>query len=488
MAAARAVKVQYSCNVRDAPFVPATARSTPSGGSSPAPARASSSSRRLPERSASGGRPSPGARGRQRGASRFTLGLFLVSGALLCTGVYGLGQRRAQREAEVRSLSGFGYYEGLQLFARDRVDAFPQARQALLLGVGATAVHEDPTPLGTLAELSARWSEALRAQAREATTEALRQRLQDEADAQARASLDYAAELVAQRPAAPESQRALAAALCAQQGPLRAAEIEKRLRQAPVGIETTYLWSLLRARQGRSEEALGLLHAALPGGEAPVRALLLAATLEVKAGRPEAARRFLLQAQAQSPEHAGARAALAALRAEASPEVAVSIAAGGLHLHPTRAGVVRAPLRFDSQMELAQRYLGHGRAGDAERLLKQLQQDEGHDGDPDIHTGLGQAALMQERHSDAQEHFRAALSRRADYPPALLGLAEAARARGDLLTARDLYQRYLDKSPYGQSAVRAREQVHRLASLKPQDPPPAHREDDPPPVLPAPSE
>jgi predicted Zn finger-like uncharacterized protein len=79
-------------------------------------------------------------------------------------------------------------------------------------------------------------------------------------------------------------------------------------------------------------------------------------------------------------------------------------------------------------------------------------------------TGLGFVALDRGQLPVAYDYFKRALTAKTSYPPALFGIAEVHRARGEKSLALHTYQRYLDMSPDGADAPAARRQVQNLQS------------------------
>src|SRR5262249_30709022 len=71
-------------------------------------------------------------------------------------------------------------------------------------------------------------------------------------------------------------------------------------------------------------------------------------------------------------------------------------------------------------------------------------------------TGIGYCYLDRKQYSQALSNFRAALGISSRYSEALIGMAEAYRYQGLSKEAVAYYRRYLEQSPNGPKAARAR--------------------------------
>jgi tetratricopeptide (TPR) repeat protein len=80
--------------------------------------------------------------------------------------------------------------------------------------------------------------------------------------------------------------------------------------------------------------------------------------------------------------------------------------------------------------------------------------------------GLGFVALDHGQIPVAYEYFKRALAAKASYPPALFGLAEIHRARGEKTLALQSYKHYLQIMPNGSEARAARRQVEALQASR----------------------
>jgi predicted Zn finger-like uncharacterized protein len=79
-------------------------------------------------------------------------------------------------------------------------------------------------------------------------------------------------------------------------------------------------------------------------------------------------------------------------------------------------------------------------------------------------TGSAYVLLDRQRHFKAIETFRRAIAIEPNYGPALFGIAESYRARGDAPQALLAYRQYLAMSPSGTEAPAARRQIKDLSS------------------------
>lgn len=117
---------------------------------------------------------------------------------------------------------------------------------------------------------------------------------------------------------------------------------------------------------------------------------------------------------------------------------------------------------YDRLVAEADRLLEHGQPGKAEKLYNQALA-----GKPDgvaALTGVAYVLLDRQRHYKAIETFRRVLDAQPTYGPALFGIAESYRARGDAALALAAYRQYLSISPSGADAPAARRQVKDLES------------------------
>jgi hypothetical protein len=208
-------------------------------------------------------------------------------------------------------------------------------------------------------------------------------------------------------------------------------------------------------------------HPPVPGSE-PAAQVQAAAKAETKPSVPD-----------RSPGPAATAAAKADAPAPgqvASPGAGASRAeAGGAH---ARTGGKGAPAReleagaapkgggsagnYDRLVAEADRLLEHGQAAKAEKLYNQALA-----GKPDgvaARTGIAYVLLDRQRHFKAIETFRRVLDTQPTYGPALFGIAESYRARGDAAQALAAYRQYLSISPSGADAPAARRQIKDLES------------------------
>jgi tetratricopeptide (TPR) repeat protein len=79
-------------------------------------------------------------------------------------------------------------------------------------------------------------------------------------------------------------------------------------------------------------------------------------------------------------------------------------------------------------------------------------------------TGTGYVQLEHQRHFKAIDFFRRALAIDPTHGPALFGIAEAYRARGDMPEALAAYRQYLALAPSGDDVGEARRQIKALSS------------------------
>ena len=92
-------------------------------------------------------------------------------------------------------------------------------------------------------------------------------------------------------------------------------------------------------------------------------------------------------------------------------------------------------------------------------------------------TGLAYVQLERQRYNKAIDMFRRVLSSQPTYGPALFGIADSYRGRGDNTQALGAYKQYLSISPSGADAPAARRQIKELESANAQSPPAAGKAD-----------
>jgi choline-sulfatase len=148
----------------------------------------------------------------------------------------------------------------------------------------------------------------------------------------ARASLERARALDPQNPLV----RVDLATLYRTQGQLQPAleEAEEAVRLAPHTAEAHVARGLVLGAQGREDQAAGAFHAALEARPDDPDALFFLGTVELRAGRAQAARPLLERLVKQAPGYPGAAAALARASAESAP-----LPAGSMRLRLLRASV-----------------------------------------------------------------------------------------------------------------------------------------------------
>jgi len=117
---------------------------------------------------------------------------------------------------------------------------------------------------------------------------------------------------------------------------------------------------------------------------------------------------------------------------------------------------------YDRLVADADRLMSRGQAIKAEKLYEQALAARP-DGVAAI-TGQAYVLLDQQRHFRAIDTFRHALDLAPSYGPALFGIAESYRARGDKTQALSAYRQYLSVSPGGADAPAARRQIKDLES------------------------
>jgi predicted Zn finger-like uncharacterized protein len=119
-----------------------------------------------------------------------------------------------------------------------------------------------------------------------------------------------------------------------------------------------------------------------------------------------------------------------------------------------------SPASYDRMVADGDRLLEHGQAARAEKLYTQALAAKP-DGVAAL-TGIGYVLLDKQRHLKAIETFRRVLDNQPTYGPALFGIAESYRARGDSAQALGAYRQYLAVSPSGSDAPAARRQIKEL--------------------------
>lgn len=375
--------------------------------------------------------------------------------------------------------------EGLRHVAGDTDEEFRLAHDLFLRASGAD--ERNARPLAALAELHGVWAHLLSSDARRADP-AVRPLLLNEAGRHAEQARSYASQAQRQGRAEPEVNRALAVVMIQSGVPREDIEpaLSRAVRPGPgqaIDLDLAYARALLEVREGRMAEAQALLARAVssaPPPGPPLRVLMLLGEIAAQAGRLDEAERFFLRVRERRPGHKRAEEALRALRREAPGAIEVidggadAAAAGTATATGTAAAAASAadggaaaaqapPRDHGEQLRLAERLLDKGRAREAQRLYQQML--PAHDADPAVHVGLGLCAVETERFQAAVEHYQAALSRRADHPEALIGLAEAHKLRGSNDLALQTYRTYLEKHPGGPQVNLARNNVERLEAI-----------------------
>ncbi|MCS6912389.1 MAG: tetratricopeptide repeat protein [Myxococcales bacterium] len=400
----------------------------------------------------------------------------VLTAACAFAGMY-LLMRQPPPGAAAGGIQGRGaaaYERGLRHLRADTEEDFQRAHDEFLRAAGAD--EGNPAPLAALAELHACWSVALGLDARHGTPQEAAL-LQRDAERHRKLARHYGNQALAMGPASAQLNRAMALVLTESGAP--ADQVEVYLREAHRGPgvdpDLAFVRARLSQREGRLDEARAWLEQASSAQPPLLRALMVRAALEAEAGDRPAAEKALSRVLALHPEHPRARQALAALGSPrpAAPDlgpptppppsrpteqvVQPSGPDGGAEPEEAR------PRDVASQLRRAQRLLERGRVREAARLFQQLA--DAHPDEPDVHVGLGRCALEMERYQAAAEHHRNALRLSPDYPPALIGLAEVYKMRGDTEQALRWYQRYLEHNPNGELATVARNNVARLQGM-----------------------
>jgi tetratricopeptide (TPR) repeat protein len=101
-----------------------------------------------------------------------------------------------------------------------------------------------------------------------------------------------------------------------------------------------------------------------------------------------------------------------------------------------------APQDYRGQIAQAQRLQAARKFKDAAQIYRRLLATRPNA--VELHVGLGTCALRTEHFIQATQHFRDALARKPRHAPAILGLADAYRLRGDHAHALEQYRAYLD--------------------------------------------
>jgi tRNA A-37 threonylcarbamoyl transferase component Bud32 len=118
------------------------------------------------------------------------------------------------------------------------------------------------------------------------------------------------------------------------------------------------------------------------------------------------------------------------------------------------------PESYDSAAQKADRALRAGRGSEALRWWKMALELRPNDIRAEL--GVGNASLMSGKSDAALRTFQAVLAKQANRIEAQLGVADALRAQGRTSDAVVAYERYLELSPSGRDADRARDAVRAL--------------------------
>ncbi len=138
---------------------------------------------------------------------------------------------------------------------------------------------------------------------------------------------------------------------------------------------------------------------------------------------------------------------------------------------------------YTKLVQAADRVLESGKTEAARKLYERALQTK-----PDgieAQSGLGYCDLDSERFLAAVDRFKRVLSDVPNYGPALIGLAESYKVRGQKARSLEYYQRYVDAVPSGPRAEMAKKNIRELQSEAPESekppapPPPPEVEEKP---------
>jgi predicted Zn finger-like uncharacterized protein len=383
--------------------------------------------------------------------------------------------------------------------ANDTDDDFRQAAE--ILAQAHTADENDARVTAALAEVHATWGYYLREDARAldqagaaggAATEAVARRLRKDAQTRIDDAKKYAAEALQRAPDDPAVNRAMADYQRVDGAP--AAEVERYLKRAldksPGDADAVFVSGALALRDGRLDDARVKLEqanqlAASTRERGLLRAELLLARLALTQGRRDDARRYADAILVASPSHERARALLSLAQAAPAP---APVDAGVAHAAPDMAPAKTAkkpgaddgemPQTYDKLVEKADHLSENGRS-DAARKLYERALELSPSG-VEAMTGLGYCDLDKERFMAAIDHFKRALTFRAEYGEAIIGIAEAYKVRGDRVHAIEYYKRYLKAQPNGGKAAMAQKNLHDMEAAMEREKPPTPPSDKPP--------
>lgn len=240
---------------------------------------------------------------------------------------------------------------------------------------------------------------------------------------------------------------------------------------AVAGVGGGYLWYRSAGHPGA--QATAPASVAAGGGEATLRA---ASALPPAAATPP------LPAPGAATEPAHDDAATAAARGTSAPLVmgmgptGVSRRGADRSAPLTSPGTGAAddlehaaagpadvrPVTYEKLVVEGNRLRAHGNLAKASKLYEQALSMR-----PDgvmALTGTGYVQLEHQRHFKAIDFFRRALAIDPTHGPALFGIAEAYRARGDTPEALAAYRQYLAMAPSGSDVTEARRQIKALSS------------------------
>lgn len=248
-------------------------------------------------------------------------------------------------------------------------------------------------------------------------------------------------------------------------------------RLSPEDPEVLYVEGALEADLGHAEKAETLLKQSLVRtkarqGQSLLRAALLLASLELKAGRSSEAQTQAEAVLQANPNHRWAKQLLeeakAAAEQVASPTPAPTAPDAGAPPGPTPGkeppkkpgGERPAPLAggsYDSLIKQGSQLSERGRTMQAVKAFEQALKLRANGAE--ALTGLGYCHLDQERFAAAISSFHKALSVSPTYGDALIGMAEAYKIQGNLRKALDYYRAYVTAHPSGAKAVMSRRNV-----------------------------
>jgi predicted Zn finger-like uncharacterized protein len=395
------------------------------------------------------------------------------------------------------------FADGLAKLGDDTDVAYDQAEK-LLDAAHVAAPADDAKVWAALALVNATWSQALADDAELGGDKSAE--LRAESDRRLQRAEKFTKEAEGRAPTAPETALAQAEVLRLKKA--STADVEKKLAAAGESADALYARAMLRARDGKVDEAKKLLSDAIAAREREggvlVRARVRLAMLALAQKQLDDAKMNVDAVLAAQPGHTRAQAlkkriddaAVAATAPKPEPPKPETPRAEmpkpeqpRPEPRPVNDGEPPASVRgadYDGLVARADKLAENGDCSGASRYYEKAL--EARPGGVEALTGIGYCFLDRKDYGKALLNFRAALGISPRYGEALIGTAEAYRYQGKKDEAAEYYRRYLEHNPTGGKAGMARKFLDEVGP-KPEprpEPPSVEAQPEPPKPEPAP--